>query len=220
MTPTAPRIAGHMALRVDLSERTFLVDAGFGNPTPTGAACDAADHRSADTARVDAAATCSFATGAADQARWHVGKPLAAVFARGCLRRLQRSEPVHRDASGHPIRQQRDCRPIRAGWDTPRILEWAGQPSPAGRHGWSRRTLAVDASVLGLTVPCRYLGASAAGEVAGVRAKQALKRRSPDSELPHAVVYHLTFPRRPAIGLGARAAHQHRSLTVAQAASF
>jgi arylamine N-acetyltransferase len=83
MTPTAPRIAGHMALRVDLSERTFLVDAGFGNPTPTGAACDAADHRSADTARVDAAATCSFATGAADHARWHVGKPLAAVFARG-----------------------------------------------------------------------------------------------------------------------------------------
>lgn len=32
----APRIAGHMVVRVDLPEGPFLVDAGFGNLTPTG----------------------------------------------------------------------------------------------------------------------------------------------------------------------------------------
>jgi N-hydroxyarylamine O-acetyltransferase len=34
--PDAPRIAGHMVVRVDLPEGAFLVDAGFGNLTPTG----------------------------------------------------------------------------------------------------------------------------------------------------------------------------------------
>jgi N-hydroxyarylamine O-acetyltransferase len=32
----APRVAGHMVVRVDLTEGPFLVDAGFGNLTPTG----------------------------------------------------------------------------------------------------------------------------------------------------------------------------------------
>ncbi|HYZ63848.1 MAG TPA: arylamine N-acetyltransferase [Acetobacteraceae bacterium] len=32
----APRMAGHMAVRVDLPEGKFLVDVGFGNLTPTG----------------------------------------------------------------------------------------------------------------------------------------------------------------------------------------
>ena len=37
MAPDAPVLAGHMVLRVDLPEGAFLIDAGFGNLTPTAA---------------------------------------------------------------------------------------------------------------------------------------------------------------------------------------
>src|SRR5450830_1228039 len=61
----------------------------------------------------------------------------------------------------------------------------------------------------------------AAGEVADVWLKRTLKRRSPESdEFLRGVVTDLTFLWRPTIGFGARAAHQHRSLTVAQAVSL